>query len=178
MFATAKLFDLSTPLHSIMSKDVPVAGLYTRISEIKRKVVESKYRCVLLVDGNNRLIGIVTRTDLLQPIRKKVILVDHNEISQAVDGVQEAEILESHQIDIPSELPGLLLSGILSDTLILTLSTTTERDKEVAHKLADILDVEIEEYGKELRTSNREYRYKGKIRQRNPAITKKSYNRT
>lgn len=188
-FATAKLFDLSTPLHSIMSKDVPVAGLYTRISEIKREVVESKYRCVLLVDGNNRLIGIVTRTDLLQPISKKVILVDHNEISQAVDGVQEAEILEIidhhrvgdistlmpihvhnepigstctiisgfmflHRIDIPPEIAGLLLSGILSDTLILTLSTTTSRDKEVAHKLADILDVEIEEYGKELLTAS------------------------
>jgi len=188
-FATAKLFDLSTPLHSIMSKDVPAAGLYTRISEIKRKVVESKYRCVLLVDGNNRLIGIITRTDLLHPIRKKVILVDHNEISQAVDGVQEAEILEIidhhrvgdistlmpihvhnepigstctiiagfmflHRIDIPPEIAGLLLAGILSDTLILTLSTTTERDKEVAHRLADILDVEIEEYGKELLTAS------------------------
>ena len=188
-FATAKLFDLSTPLHSIMSKDIPAAGLYTRISEIKRKVVESKYRCVLLVDGNNRLIGIITRTDLLQPIRKKVILVDHNEISQAVDGIQEAEILEIidhhrvgdistlmpihvhnepigstctiiagfmflHRIDIPAEIAGLLLSGILSDTLILTLSTTTERDKEVAHKLADILDIEIEQYGKELLTAS------------------------
>lgn len=188
-FATAKLFALSTPLHSIMSKDVPTAGLYTRISEIKRKVVESKYRCVLLVDGNNRLIGIITRTDLLQPIRKKVILVDHNEISQAVDGIQEAEILEIidhhrvgdistlmpihvhnepigstctiiagfmflHRIDIPREIAGLLLSGILSDTLILTLSTTTERDKEIAHKLVDILDVEIEGYGKELLTAS------------------------
>ncbi len=188
-FDTAKLFALSTPLHSIMSKEVPVAGLYTRISEIRRKVAESKYRCVLLVNGDNRLIGIITRTDLLHPVRKKVILVDHNEISQAVDGVQEAEILEIidhhrvgdistlmpihvhnepigstctiiagfmflHQMDISREIAGLLLSGILSDTLILTLSTTTERDKEIAHKLAGILDVEIEEYGKELLTTS------------------------
>jgi len=188
-FDTAKLFVLSTPLQSIMSKEVPVAGLYTRISEIKRKVAESKYRCVLLVDGDNRLVSIITRTDLLQPIRKKVILVDHNEISQAVDGVQEAEILEIidhhrvgdistlmpihvhnepigstctivagfmflYQVDIPPEIAGLLLSGILSDTLILTLSTTTERDKEIAYKLVDILDAEIEEYGKELLTAS------------------------
>jgi len=188
-FDTAKLFALSTPLHVIMSKEVPVAGLYTRISEIRRKVAESKYRCVLLVNGDKRLIGIITRTDLLHPIRKKVILVDHNEISQAADGVQEAEILEIidhhrvgdistlmpihvhnepigstctivagfmflHQIDIPAEIAGLLLAGILSDTLILTLSTTTERDKEIAHKLADILDVGIEEYGKELLTAS------------------------
>jgi len=188
-FDTAKLLALSTPLHAIMAKDVPVAGLYTRISEIRRKVAESKYRCVLLLNGNNRLIGIITRTDLLHPIRKKVILVDHNEISQAVDGIQEAEILEIidhhrvgdistlmpihvhnepigstctivagfmflHQVDIPREIAGLLLSGILSDTLILSLSTTTDRDKEIAHRLATILDVGIEDYGKELLTAS------------------------
>ena len=188
-FTTARLLDLSTPLYSIMSGDVPVAGLYTRISEIKQKVVESKYRCSLIVDSDNRLISIVTRTDLLHPIRKKVILVDHNETAQAVDGVQEAEILEIidhhrvgdistlmpihvcndpigstctiiaelmflHRIAIPRDIAGLLLSGILSDTLILTLSTTTERDKEVARKLARIADIKIGEYGKELLTAS------------------------
>jgi len=188
-FTTARLLDLSTPLYSIMSRDVPVAGLYTRISEIKQKVVESKYRCSLIVDSDNRLISIVTRTDLLHPIRKKVILVDHNETAQAVDGVQEADILEIidhhrvgdistlmpihvcndpigstctiiaelmflHRVAIPRDIAGLLLSGILSDTLILTLSTTTERDKEVARKLARIADIKIGEYGKELLTAS------------------------
>lgn len=188
-FTTARLLDLSTPLYSIMSRDVPVAGLYTRISEIKQKVVESKYRCSLIVDSDNRLISIVTRTDLLHPIRKKVILVDHNETAQAVDGVQEADILEIidhhrvgdistlmpihvcndpigstctiiaellflHRIAFPRDIAGLLLSGILSDTLILTLSTTTERDKEVARKLARIADIKIGEYGKELLTAS------------------------
>ena len=184
-FTTARLLDLSTPLYSIMSQDVPVAELYTRISELTQKVVESKYRCSLIVDSDKRLISIVTRTDLLQPIRKKAILVDHNETSQAVDGVQEAHILEIidhhrvgdistlmpihvrnepigstctivaelmllHRIAIPQGIAGLLLSGILSDTLLLTLSTTTDRDKEVARKLAHIAQVTIEEYGKEL----------------------------
>lgn len=186
---TARLLDLSAPLYSIMSKDIPVSGLCTRISELKEKVVESKYRCSLIVDRDNRLISIVTRTDLLHPIRKKVILVDHNEIAQAVNSVQEADILEIidhhrvgdistlipihvcndpigstctiiaelmflHRINIPRDIAGLLLSGILSDTLILTLSTTTERDKEVARKLARISDIKIEEYGKELLTAS------------------------
>ncbi len=184
-FTTAKLLDLSIPLHAIMERDVPVAGLYTPIAELKRKIMNSKYRCVLLVDGARRLISIVTRTDLLQPIRKKVILVDHNELTQAVEGVQEAEILEIidhhrvgdistmmpikvhnepvgstctiiadfmflHQIDIPRDIAGLLLSGILSDTLILALSTTTEHDREIAEQLAAMLELSIEGYGKEL----------------------------
>ena len=47
-----------------------------------------------------------------------------------------------HQIDIPREIAGILLSGILSDTLLLTLSTTTERDRESAHRLAQIAGVD------------------------------------
>ncbi|HIJ60614.1 MAG TPA: manganese-dependent inorganic pyrophosphatase, partial [Nitrospirae bacterium] len=50
----------------------------------------------------------------------------------------------------PPEIAGILLSGILSDTLILTLSTTTEKDKFAAHKLAEIAGISIKEYGKEL----------------------------
>jgi len=184
-FTTARLLDLSTPLYSIMSQNVPVAGLYTRISELRQQVLESEYHSALIVDGGHRLLGIVTRTDLLHPIRKKVVLVDHNETSQAVDGVLEAHILEIidhhrvgdistlmpihvcnepigstctivaelmflHRVAIPKDIAGLLLSGILSDTLILTLSTTTDRDKEVARKLARIARVTIKGYGREL----------------------------
>jgi manganese-dependent inorganic pyrophosphatase len=111
--------------------------------------------------------------------------VDHNEISQAVDNIEEAEIMEIidhhrvgdistvapiyvyndpigstctvvagmmflHQIHIPPEIAGVLLSGILSDTLLLTLSTTTERDHLTAGKLSEIAGVEIKDYGKEL----------------------------
>ena len=56
--------------------------------------MESDYRSVVVVDSDNRLIGFITRTDLLKPVRKMAILVDHNELSQAVDGIEEAEILE------------------------------------------------------------------------------------
>jgi manganese-dependent inorganic pyrophosphatase len=55
-----------------------------------------------------------------------------------------------YQVNIPDEIAGLLLSGILSDTLILTLSTTTDRDREAARKLAEIAGISISDYGKEL----------------------------
>jgi manganese-dependent inorganic pyrophosphatase len=55
-----------------------------------------------------------------------------------------------HQIRISPEIAGVLLSGILSDTLMLTLSTTTEKDKIAAEKLAEIAGISILEYGKEL----------------------------
>ena len=188
-FATAKLINLSVPVVSIMSRDVPVAGLRTPIVEIKAKVMESKYRCVLIVDEGNRLISIITRTDLLEPIQKQVILVDHNEISQAVDGIEQADILEIidhhrvgdistlrpitvynepigstctiianlmflHQVEIPCNIAGALLSGILSDTLLLTLSTATEKDREVADKLLKTSRLDLDTFGKELLKSS------------------------
>ncbi len=184
-FATVQLMSMSEPVASIMSANNPTVGLYTPIADLRSKLLESEYRSAAVVDSDSRLIGFITRTDLLGPVRKKVILVDHNEISQAVDGVEEAEILEIidhhrvgdistvapiyvyndpvgstcsvvagvmflYQVDIPKEIAGVLLSGVLSDTLLLTLSTTTERDRLAAARLAGLAGVSLEEYGREL----------------------------
>jgi manganese-dependent inorganic pyrophosphatase len=184
-FATVQLMTMSEPVSSIMSAERQTVGLYTPISEVRSRIVESDYRSVVVVDSDNRLIAFITRTDLLKPVRKMAILVDHNELSQAVDGIEEAEILEIidhhrvgdisttapiyvyndpvgstctvvagsiflHQIHVPREIAGILLSGILSDTLLLTLSTTTERDRVIAKRLAEIAGVDIKDYGSEL----------------------------
>ncbi len=188
-FSTVQIMTLSEPVETIICQKIPQAGLFTPISEIRKNIIESEYRSVIVVDSDNRLIGIITRTDLLHPIQKKAILVDHNEISQAVDNVEEAEILEIidhhrvgdistvapiyvyndpvgstctvvagimflYQIAIPRDIAGLLLSGILSDTLMLTLSTTTDRDREAAERLSEIAEVSIKKYGKDLLQSS------------------------
>jgi manganese-dependent inorganic pyrophosphatase len=176
---------MSEPVSSIMSRATAEVGLYTPISELRKKILESEYRSAVVTDSDRRLIGFITRTDLLSPVRKKAVLVDHNEVSQAVDSIDEAEILEiiDHhrvgdistvapiyvyndpvgstctvvagmmflwQINIPQEIAGILLSGVLSDTLLLTLSTTTERDRQAAARLAEIAGVQLREYGREL----------------------------
>ncbi|MGE5807929.1 MAG: putative manganese-dependent inorganic diphosphatase [Nitrospirota bacterium] len=184
-FATVQLMTMSEPVSSIMTTACPTVGLYTPMAEVRSKIVESDYRSVVVVDSDNRLIGFITRTDLLKPVRKIAVLVDHNELSQAVDGIEEAEILEIidhhrvgdisttapiyvyndpvgstctvvagimflYQTHIPREIAGLLLSGVLSDTLLLTLSTTTERDRQEARRLAEIAGVDIQSYAREL----------------------------
>src|SRR5512143_1178668 len=185
-FATVQLMTMSEPASSIMTASCPTVGLYTPMAEVRSKIVESDYRSVVVVDSDSRLIGFITRTDLLKPVRKMAVLVDHNELSQAVDGIEEAEILEIidhhrvgdisttapiyvyndpvgstctvvagimflYQTHIPKEIAGLLLSGVLSDTLLLTLSTTTERDRDAARRLAEIAGVDGRAYAGELR---------------------------
>ncbi len=184
-FATVQIMTMSEPVSAIMCTNMSPVGLYTPIAELRKKILESEYRSAVVVDGDGRLIGFITRTDLLRPVRKRAILVDHNEISQAVDNIEEAEILEIidhhrvgdistvapiyvyndpigstctvvagmmflHQVHIPPEIAGVLLSGILSDTLLLTLSTTTDRDRKAAERLAEIARVELADYGREL----------------------------
>jgi manganese-dependent inorganic pyrophosphatase len=77
-FATVQLMTMSEPVSSIMTTSCPTVGLYTPMSEVRNKIVESDYRSVVVVDSDNRLIGFITRTDLLKPVRKMAILVDHN----------------------------------------------------------------------------------------------------
>lgn len=184
-FATARLINLCMPVSQFMSKTVPTVGPTSTIKEVKEKVLESKYRCVMVVDDDNRLVGVITYSDLLEPIQKQVILVDHNEISQAVDNIEEADILEIidhhrvgdistikpitvynepigstctivanqiflHRIEMVPDIAGALLSGILSDTLLLTLSTTTGKDREIAQKLAKVANLDLTTFGKEL----------------------------
>jgi len=184
-FATVQLMTMSEPVLTIMSASCPTVALYATIAELRERLLDSEYRSAIVADGERRLVGFVTRTDLLTPVRKRTILVDHNELSQAVDGVEEAEILEIidhhrvgdistvapiyvyndpvgstcsvvagimllHQVTIPPEIAGVLLSGILSDTLLLTLTTTTEKDRAVAERLAGIAGVSLADYGREL----------------------------
>ena len=56
-------------------------------------------------------------------------------------------LYKENNIKIPSNIAGLMLSGILSDTLILTSPTTTELDKEAVEKLAKLAGVDYQEYG-------------------------------
>ncbi len=60
------------------------------------------------------------------------------------------QLYDEAGVDIDADTAGLLLSGLLSDTVVLRSPTTTDRDRTVATRLAEIADVDYEAYGKEL----------------------------
>jgi manganese-dependent inorganic pyrophosphatase len=144
-----------------------------------------------VVDDKGLYCGITHQRDLLNPPRLKIILVDHNEPSQAIAALEEAELLEildHHRLgnpythtpirftvdivgststlvyeqtaeaglSMPPALAGVLLAGLLSDTLILSSPTATERDKQAAERLgrwsfvggSPLKGETIESYGK------------------------------
>ena len=149
------------------------------VVDINNKLKHTNYP---VVDKNNKCLGLLKITDLSEKHPKKVILVDHNEKLQSVEGLDEAEILEifdhhnlgsittnnpinfrnmsvgstctivytlykERDIEIPKHIAGALLSGILSDTLILKSPTATNKDAEAVETLAKIAEVDYFEYG-------------------------------
>jgi len=64
------------------------------LDDVKDKVLNSHYRSYPIVDKDGVVIGALSRVHLIKPNRKKIVLVDHNELSQSVPGLQQAEIVE------------------------------------------------------------------------------------
>ncbi|MDO9538877.1 MAG: putative manganese-dependent inorganic diphosphatase [Methanocalculus sp.] len=184
-FGVAKMINLSLPASDVMATDVPVIHRDDGVDYVKQLISNSRYRTACIVDEEGKLLGMISRNTFMDEIQKSVILLDHNEYSQAVDGIEHAEILEiidHHRLgamttlkpirfimepvgststiiasiykesgrDIPSPIAGLLLAGILSDTLGLKMSTTTKKDEYMVSYLADITGIDPMEFGMQL----------------------------
>jgi len=184
-FTAVRLINLSISTQDIMYREFDFCHPEDQMSEVQPAL--ARRRSLPVVDSAGKLAGYLSRTDLLNARPKRVILVDHNEQSQAVDGIEEAELLgiiDHHRIAdvhtnkpimfradpvgctgtivaglypeagiaIPREVAGLLLAGLLYDTLILRSPTCTPRDERVAAELAAITGEDIEQFGQAIFT--------------------------
>ncbi|TMC34142.1 MAG: putative manganese-dependent inorganic diphosphatase [Chloroflexi bacterium] len=182
-FTAVRLINLSISTQDIMNREFDSCRPEDPMSEVQRTL--ARRRSMPVVDAEGILVGYLSRTDILNARPKRVVLVDHNEQSQAVDGIDEAELLgiiDHHRIAdvhtnrpimfradpvgctgtiitglyheagvaIPREVAGLLLAGLLIDTLILRSPTSTTKDERVAAELANIAGEDIEQYGQEI----------------------------
>lgn len=178
---TIRMLRLSLPVKQVMDK-TPLCLEHDELFDTaKRILLDSEYHGLpVLRDG--KFVGTVTRTSFIEKPRRKLILVDHNELSQAISGAEDAEICEiidhhrmgaektSTPIYIYSKPIGstcsivyshfrmagiepdrstslLMLSGLLSDTMLLRSPTTTPEDRVYAKELARLAGVDLQEYG-------------------------------
>ena len=94
-YRTMRLIFQSAPAGRICrTNDLVCFHLDDRVDEVKEKVLEFREPCYPILDENEKVVGVLTRYHLLRPRRKRVVLVDHNEIAQSVPGLEEADILE------------------------------------------------------------------------------------
>ena len=94
-YRAARLIFQSVPIATICrTEDIVCFHLDDRVDEVREKVLQFRDPCYPILDVNDKVVGVLTRYHLLRPRRKRVVLVDHNEISQSVPGLEEADILE------------------------------------------------------------------------------------
>lgn len=185
-YTTAKLINQSNLISNIMrSEGVVRFNEDEYLTEVMEEMISSNYRNYPVVNQNGQYLGLINKNELINPHKKKIILVDHNEYSQSADGIKEAEIIEvvdhhkigdiatdipinfrnypvgstctiiytmmkESNVQIPYKIAGLLLSGLISDTLMLKSPTTTDIDREVLKELNNILKLDIEKFTLEM----------------------------
>jgi manganese-dependent inorganic pyrophosphatase len=93
-YVTSRMIQLSVPCWEVMTENPLTVDPEELIADITNDVMAVHYRAAVAVDGNKVPLGIVTRTDLLNPEPRRVLLVDHAESAQSVPGVEQAQIVE------------------------------------------------------------------------------------
>lgn len=94
-YTAAQHINQSIPLKYFMTKDNLITfKMRDYVDDVKEVMARKRFRDFPIVDNRGRFIGLISRRRLLNVKKKQVILVDHNEKNQAVEGVEEAEVLE------------------------------------------------------------------------------------
>jgi len=172
-------------VESMISAELFTFTRDTLLDEAREKAASSRHYVFPVVDEHDALVGMLSKSDFLKPIPRELILVDHNELSQAVHGAEKArivEILDHHRIGgmvsespilfwnnpvgststivalcyrqagipIPKAIAGLLLAGVISDTLNLTSPTATPTDREIVEHLCKVAGVDARELATEI----------------------------
>lgn len=182
-YRTVRLICHALPVSRICkTQNLAYFHLDDYIDDVRDAVLKSRFRCYPILDENEHVVGTLSRFHLLRPRRKQVVLMDHNEASQSVRGLDQAEILEiidHHRLaDIQTKSPiyfrneivgstttivatmyqekglmptekmaGLMAAAILSDTVMFKSPTCTQRDIDVANRMARIARISLTELG-------------------------------
>ena len=94
-FTAARLINQSIPVKFFMSRDnLETFHLKDYVEQVKEVMSKTKYRDFPILDNKGKFCGFLSRRRLMTSRKKQVILVDHNEKSQAVNGIEEAEVQE------------------------------------------------------------------------------------
>ncbi|MCL2323409.1 MAG: putative manganese-dependent inorganic diphosphatase, partial [Oscillospiraceae bacterium] len=147
-FTVARLIPQSIPIGYIMtSEDLVYFEQNDYIEDVKEEMLKTRYRSYPVVNAASEVIGSISRFHLITGNKKKVILVDHNEHTQAVEGLQNAEVLEiidHHRIaDIQTGLPVYFRNEPVGSTSTIVSSIFFENGIRPSKKIAGILSAAI-----------------------------------
>jgi manganese-dependent inorganic pyrophosphatase len=167
---TAWFVRTASTIEKLVDRKFSSLNAETRIADVRRKFSQLSSHAMMVTGEDNLLQGILTKSDLLKAVPTRLVLVDHNELTQAVPGADEViitEIIDHHRLApmttsqpilfinepvgstctivadlfrrhglVPAaDLAGVMMSGLISDTLLLQSPTSTAKDADVLNWL-------------------------------------------
>ncbi len=147
-FTTSRLITQSIPISFVMTRDnIILFSTDDIVDDVRAMMSQTRFRSYPVTDDNNKVIGLISRYHLISSTKKKVILVDHNERSQSVDGLEECEILEiidHHRVaDVFSGSPIYFRNEPVGSTATIIASIIFENGRRPSKKMAGILAAAI-----------------------------------
>ena len=168
-----------------IDKNVTYVNETTDLNDFIDLANRTKYSNFPVINKDGKCLGIIRLADTAEKNKKQVILVDHNEAEQSVDGLHDAnivEIIDHHKIgtlgttmpinfrnmpvgstntiiynlfkennvEIPSDIAGIMMSAIISDTLLFKSPTTTEIDKDIVRRLSEIAQLDYKKFAMDM----------------------------
>ncbi len=181
---TAWVVRTASSIERVIDRTFATVDPDTRIADVRKKFSVTNH-AVLVTNDEGLLVGILTKSDIFKPVRTRLVLVDHNELTQAVPGADEvtiAEIIDHHRLGAmntsqpilfinepvgstctivadlfrreslqPSPaIAGIMMSGLISDTLHLNGPTTTGKDAIMLAWLSEIAGVNSKQLADEI----------------------------
>lgn len=172
-------------VYSMVDREFPAFSPDTPLETARARAAESPVFAFPVLDAGRRLVGVLSKSDFLKNIPRQLILVDHNELAQAVRGADRlgiVEVLDHHRLGgfattqpihfwnnpvgststivaqlwfqhgetIPAPLAGLLMAGLVSDTLNLSSPTATPTDRTVLERLETLAGVKAADLAGEI----------------------------
>lgn len=143
-FTASRLITQSIAISYVMTtKNLVYFTLDDLVDDVKVHMSQTRYRSYPVVDHERKVIGSISRYHLISSMKKKVILVDHNERSQSVDGLEEAEILEiidHHRVaDVFTGAPIYFRNEPVGSTSTIVASILFENGRRPSKRTAGIL---------------------------------------
>lgn len=143
-FTVARLINQSMPVRQFMrTENIVSFELDDYVDDVRDIMKTVRHRDFPILDENRHYVGMVSRRLLLNMQKKRVILVDHNEKTQAVDGIDQAEVLEiidHHRLgSLETVSPILFRNQPLGSTATIVSLMYDERGVEIPKHIAGIL---------------------------------------
>ena len=139
----ASLTRLSTPLTEFVEARYELVGVAEPLEHLRLKLLHSGESAVIVVEEDGTVAGVATKSSLLTPIPYALILVDHNELVQAVPGAESVDILEiidHHKLgNPPTNQPITFMAAPVGSTCTVVASLYREQGIEPESRIAALL---------------------------------------